>query len=57
MAVIVVKHPDFGVVEFSSPTPRQQDILELYQKLYSKNKKEPNAKKKKDKGFPKKQKS
>lgn len=40
---ITVEHPDFGVVVFTSPTPRQIDILVRYKELikeYGKNKKQ-----------------
>lgn len=38
---ITVEHPEFGVVVFTSPTPRQIDILLRYKQLikeYGKNK-------------------
>ena len=40
---ITVEHPDFGVVVFTSPTPRQIDILVRYKELikeYAKDKKQ-----------------
>lgn len=34
---ITVEHPDFGVVVFTSPTPRQIDILVRYKELIKEN--------------------
>ncbi len=32
-AKVIVRHPDFGHVVFSSPTPRQVEILRKYAEL------------------------
>lgn len=30
-----VKHPEFGMVKFSSPTPRQEEVLRFYGDIFS----------------------
>lgn len=36
MEDVWVVHPEFGKVKFSSPTPRQKEVLKYYEKLYDK---------------------
>ena len=32
--IVWVMHPEFGMVRFSSPTPRQRQVLEEYGRMF-----------------------